>query len=81
MPNDKFKNYSIDLGKITKEYAREAIDDHAKAKGSDSENFKCGYMMGLHRFVTLMQQQADSFDIKLEDIGLDDIDESEFLKL
>ena len=80
MSDEKYKNYLTDLGAITKEYAREAIEGYDSAKGSDDENYKTGYMMGFHRFVTLMQQQAESFDISLEEIGLADIDEDEFLK-
>lgn len=80
MSDEKYKNYLIDLGTITKEYAREAIAENVSAKGSEDENYKTGYMMGFHRLVTLMQQQAESFDIPLNEIGLADIDESEFLK-
>ena len=80
MENEKYKNYLGDLGAITKEYAREAIQDHVAAKGTSEEDFKTGYMMGFHRFVTLMQQQAESFEIPLSEIGLADIDENEFLK-
>ncbi|MCG9739576.1 hypothetical protein L1D32_15540 [Shewanella insulae] len=80
MDNEKYKNYLCDLGTITKDYAREAVDDYKAAKGTTSEEYKTGYMMGFHRFITLMQQQAESFDIQLKEIGLDDIDENEFLK-
>ena len=79
MSDEKYKNYLIDLGTLTKEYAREAIAENISAKGSEDEGYKAGYMMGLHRLVTLMQQQAESFDIPLNEIGLADIDESEFL--
>lgn len=80
MDNEKYKNYLSDLGSITKEYARESIAELKAAKGSSDESFKSGYMMAFHRFVTLMQQQADAFDIPLEEIDLADIDETEFLK-
>jgi hypothetical protein len=50
------------------------------AKCSEKEDYKTGYMMGFHRFVTLMQQQAAVFDIPLNEIGLADFDESEFFK-
>lgn len=65
MSDEKYRNYLADLGAITKEYAREAIVEHVSAKGSDEESYKTGYMMGFHRFVTLMQQQADSFGIRM----------------
>jgi len=79
MAHDKYKHYLSDLGAITKEYAREAIEDRLAAKGTDAEDYKTGYMMGFHRFVTLMQQQAEAFDIRLGEIGLADIDENDFL--
>jgi hypothetical protein len=80
MDDDKNRNYLLDLGIITKEYARDAIDEYVASRVTDSEVYKMGYMMGFHRFVTLMQQQAESFDIPLSDIALDDIKESEFFQ-
>lgn len=80
MSNDKYKNYIGDLGVITTEYAREAIQDHSSSKDTDEEAYKAGYMMAFHRIVTLMQQQADAFEIPLDQIGLAEIDEKEFLK-
>lgn len=80
MNDDKYKNYLLDLGVLTKEYAREATSDYKASNGSKEESFRSGYMMGFHRFVSLMKQQAESFGIPLEEIGLDDIDENEFLK-
>ena len=80
MTENKYSFYLKDLGIITKEYAREAIKEHIQAKGTGSEDYETGYMMGFHRFITLMQQQAESFDISLDELGLDDIEEDEFFK-
>ncbi len=80
MDDRKYKNYVIDLGALTKEYAQEAIAECVSAKGSGEEDYKTGYMMGFHRIVTLMQQQAEAFDIPLNEIGLADIDENEFFQ-
>lgn len=80
MDNEKYKNYLGDLGTIAKEYARESINEYKAAKGTSEEDYKTGYMMGFHRFITLMQQQADSFDIPLKEIDLADIDEGDFFK-
>jgi hypothetical protein len=80
MSDNKYRYYLMDLGTITKEYAREAIQEYIYAKGNDSEDFKTGYMMAFHRFITLMQQQAESFDIALEELGLNDIKEDDFCK-
>ena len=80
MSENKYNYYLKDLGIITKEYARDAIKEHIEAKGTDSEDYKTGYMMAFHRFITLMQQQAESFEISLEELGLEDIKEDEFFK-
>ncbi len=80
MKDDKYKYYLLDLGSITKDYAREAIKEYVDSKGTKDEDYKSGYMMGFHRFITLMQQQAEAFDIRLKEISLDDIEESEFFK-
>lgn len=70
MKDEKYKLYLSDLGFLLKEYAVEAKVE------SDKENsdFSKGYLMGFHRIITLMQQQAEGFEISLEDIGLKDID-------
>ncbi len=76
---DKYTNYLGDLGTIVKEYSLEAKEDYIKAKGTDSEDYKAGYLMGYHRFITLMQQQAEAFGITLEEINLHDIKEEDLL--
>jgi len=80
MPEDKYRHFLCAIVANTKIYAREAIKEYVKAKGTDSEDYKTGYMMGFHRFITLIQQDADAFDIKLEEIGLADFNEEEFYK-
>ncbi|MEW8658860.1 MAG: hypothetical protein AB2603_11085 [Candidatus Thiodiazotropha endolucinida] len=80
MSDEKYRNYLSDIGDISKKYAREAIAEHNEAKGSEEEDYKTGYMMGFHRIITLMQQQAEAFDIPLEEIGLADINENDFFE-
>jgi len=80
MENDKYKNYLKDLGVLTAEYAREAIQDEKAAKGTSEEGYKTGYAMGFHSFITLMQQQAVAFEIPLDEIGLAKFEESEFFQ-
>ena len=75
MEDEKYKNYLHDLGVLLKEYALEAKQDSDR-KGTD---FSSGYVSGFHRVVSLMQQQADTFDISVEEIGLDGIDADEDL--
>lgn len=70
-----YQNYLKDLGVLVKELALEA-KQQAADKGTD---FSTGYMAGFHRVVSLMQQQAEAFDIPFEEIGLDKIDADEDL--
>lgn len=65
-----YQNYLKDLGVLIKGLAFEAKQE-AEDKGTD---FSIGYMAGFHRVVSLMQQQAEAFNISIEDIGLDGID-------
>lgn len=64
-------DYLHDLGRQLSEYAFEAKKQADECGRSD---FVCGYLLGFHRVVSLMQQQAESFGIPLEDLGLEEID-------
>ena len=64
------ENYLRDLGTLIKEYALEA----KTRKMENDSDFAAGYMAGFHRVVSLMQQQADAFDIPRNALGLDEID-------
>ncbi|MBJ7553942.1 hypothetical protein [Marinomonas spartinae] len=70
-----YQNYLKDLGVLIREMALEAKQQLVE-KDTD---FSTGYMACFHRVVSLMQQQAEAFDISLEDIGLDGIDADEDL--
>jgi hypothetical protein len=70
-----YQNYLKDLGALIRDLALEA-KQQAVQKDTD---FSTGYMAGFHRVVSLMQQQAEAFDISLEEIGLDGIDADEDL--
>lgn len=72
--DEKFKNYVYDLGTLLKEMGLQSAHDYDSAKGTDDENYKLGYLMGFHRVLTLMQQQADNFDIAQEEIGMKGFD-------
>jgi hypothetical protein len=76
--NDAYALCLRDLGYLVKEYSYEAKNEYLKARGTDKEKFASGYLMGFHRFVTLMQQQAQAFDIPVEEICLADIQEEFF---
>ena len=61
-------------GEAFRQIVRERIAEHA----GGSDPFEQGYLVGLHRAVTLMQQTAEQFDIPADDLGVADIDESQF---
>jgi hypothetical protein len=75
---DAYADYLRDLGQLVKEYSYGAKDRWLNARGTSEEQFASGYLMGFHRFVTLMQQQAQGFRIPLEHLCLDDIQEEFF---
>lgn len=64
------KLYLRDLGYLIKELAIESKQMAAK----NQSDFAVGYMAGFHRVVSLMQQQADAFEIPLRGIVLDGFD-------
>ncbi|ABK49614.1 hypothetical protein Shewana3_3391 [Shewanella sp. ANA-3] len=72
------KNYLLDLGNILSEYAVEAKVDALAKSETQGHDFAQGYLMGLHRVITLMQQQAEAFSLSLADVGLAKIDEDFF---
>ena len=70
-----YQDYLKDLGVLIKELALEA-----KQQAIENRNdFSIGYMSGFHRIVSLMQQQAEAFNIPVEEIGLNGIDADEEL--
>jgi len=71
---EKHKQYLSDLGFLLKEYSSEAKKNYIKEKSGQNGAFHEGYLMGFHRVITLMQQQASVFSIPLSEIQLDDID-------
>lgn len=73
-PN-KHKLYLQDLGLLVKERARAARAKRKSAKpGSEEASISWGELLALYGVVTTMQQQAESFNIPLEELRLDDID-------
>lgn len=65
-----YENYLYDLGLLIKGMAIES----KLVENQRQTDFSAGYMAGFHRVVSLMQQQAEAFDIPLEELGLDGID-------
>ena len=72
MPN--YEAYVSVLG----EALREILDERIANRRASADPFDQGYMMGLHRVVTLMQQTAEQFEIPADKLGVADLDESAF---
>jgi hypothetical protein len=73
--NTVYRKYLKDLGILIKEMALEAKQQKIKKQ----TDFSIGYMAGFHRIVSLMQQQAEAFNIPIYEIGLSGIDADENL--
>jgi hypothetical protein len=74
MPNHE--GYVAVLGEALRHIVQETIAE----RGGSADPFDHGYLMGLHRVITLMQQTAEQFEIPPDDLGVADIDETMFLR-
>ncbi len=74
--SDVYKDYLHDLGILLKEEALEAKTrwKQSMSEKSKSELFNDGYACAMKRVISLMQQQAEGFQIPLSDLCLEDID-------
>jgi len=71
----KYKHYLRDLGEILKARALEAKDERAKEPaGTAGYHFQRGRLPVFNEVISILQQQADGFDINLDDLHLGDID-------
>ena len=76
MTDDKRKTvqyYLSDLGTLLLEAARQAKQARDSAKNAERE-FESGRLMAYNEIISLMQQQAEAFDIDLSNIGLAGVD-------
>lgn len=68
----KYENYLFDLGALLKERALEARDEREESPdGSLNREFHSGRVMAFNEVISIMQQQADGFDIPLAELHLD----------
>lgn len=74
MDETTYKNYLYDLGTIVKELAIEAKKDLDSNSQNECSDYKTGYCMAFHRIVSLMQQQAEAFNIPFSKLNMSDID-------
>ncbi|HAF2129172.1 TPA: hypothetical protein G9F27_003372 [Salmonella enterica] len=79
MSFNEYEAFAVTVGEVLQELTVEAIAKRNESVGSDRENFDAGYLSAFHRIITLIQQQADLFDIPLEKICMDTIKESDLI--
>jgi hypothetical protein len=77
--SDVYKNYLHDLGILIKEIAINAKKREKEEQGVNEKSYNSGYLMGIQRIISLMQEQAEAFRIDLKAISLNDIDPYEDL--
>lgn len=73
-----YEEFSVMVG----EAFRKSVDDFLKNGlliSNGDESYRSGYLMGLHRLFTIMEQSADVYDIPLEAIGLNGLTEEDFV--
>jgi hypothetical protein len=71
---EQLKNDLLDLGLLVKEYGMAVVAEREKHRGQPAQEFYDGYVLGFHRVVSLMRQQATAFGLDLKALKLDGID-------
>lgn len=78
--NQKYKYYLWDLGWLIRERALETKESLLlEAKGSPDYLFQAGRLLAFNEVISIMQQQAEGFQIGLEELNLSDINPDEDL--
>lgn len=67
--SEKIQFYLYDLGTLLKEKAKEA-----KQAASHEDAFSRGRLLAFYEVISLMEQQADAFQLDLELLGLEGMD-------
>jgi hypothetical protein len=68
------RRYLLATNELLLEFAREAKRQADRSRGTEAGRFDAGYLMGFHRVISLMQQQAPAFSLEVKDVGLEGID-------
>lgn len=76
--NNAYECYCISLGEVLHKYVVEAQEKKRRSVGTNEEDFSIGYLCAFHRIITLMQQQAEIFEIPHGDLGID-FDENDLI--
>ena len=73
MHNKKFKKYLISIVALLKQKAQSAKTTKDTSSPEDA-GYNIGYLMALHRVISLMKNQAFAFNIDEKEILLADIE-------
>jgi len=76
---ETFRRYLQATNELLLEFAREAKRQADATRGTEAGSFDLGYLMGFHRVISLMQQQAPAFGLEVSDVGLEGIDANQDL--
>lgn len=79
MEFNEYEALVVTLGEALMELAVEAKAKKIAALGTDDENFQTGYLSAFHRVITLIQQQADIYEVPLDKLSLDKIKETDLI--
>jgi len=79
MEFNEYEALAVTLCEALQELALEAKANKIAAIGTDTENYQTGYLSAFHRVITLIQQQADIYDVPLEKLSLDKIKEIDLI--
>lgn len=71
---ETYRLYLLATNELLLDFAREAKAQADATRDSEGGSFNAGYLMGFHRVVSLMQQQASAFGLDLDELGLSDVD-------
>jgi hypothetical protein len=74
-----YSGFAVMIG----ESFRESVQDfkkNGKSLSNGDESFRQGYLMGLYRVFTLIEQAAENNGISLEEIGISEIKDEDFLR-
>ena len=79
MEFNEYEALSVTLGEALQELAKEAKVKRNAALGTENESFQEGYLSAFHRVITLIQQQADIYDVPIEKLSMDKIKETDLI--
>ena len=71
--NEIYRHYLADLGHVLAERALEAKSACEQAKSREEREFASGQLMAYYAVISLMQQQAEAFQLSPADLNMGDL--------